>query len=129
MSRSNPCSRSAASNCAMSKRLTVGRSRDFTAGKLTSRYLFGKRHMIIENQKDVTTAVLTELKRAPNARFREIMSAFVRHMHDFAREAKLTEEEFHAALAYVVAIGRHNSQRHNHGLPVDGSLSPAVLPC
>ena len=31
--------------------------------------------MIIENQKDVTTAVLAELKRAPNPRFREIMSA------------------------------------------------------
>ena len=55
--------------------------------------------MIIENQKDVTAAVLAELARAPNARFREIMSAFVRHMHDFVREAKLTEEEFHAALA------------------------------
>ena len=31
--------------------------------------------MIIEKQEDVTTAVLAELKRAPNARFREIMSA------------------------------------------------------
>ena len=65
--------------------------------------------MIIETQKDVTTAVLAEVARAPNPRFREIMSAFVRHMHDFAREAKLTEEEFHAALAYVVAIGRRNA--------------------
>ena len=41
--------------------------------------------MIIENQQDVTKAVLAELARAPNARFREIMSAFVRHLHDFAR--------------------------------------------
>jgi len=50
--------------------------------------------MIIENQNDVTTAVLAELARAPNARFREIMSVLVRHLHDFVREAKLTEEEF-----------------------------------
>ena len=50
--------------------------------------------MIIENQQDVTTAVLSELQRAPDPRFREIMSAFVRHLHDFAREVKLTEEEF-----------------------------------
>ena len=46
--------------------------------------------MIIENQNDVTTAVLAELARAPNARFREIMSVFVRHLHDFVREAKLS---------------------------------------
>ena len=45
--------------------------------------------MIIENQEMVTTAVLDELKRAPNARFREVMGALVRHLHDFAREVKL----------------------------------------
>ena len=49
--------------------------------------------MIIERQEDVTRAVLKELERAPNARFREIMGAFVHHMHDFVRESKITEEE------------------------------------
>ena len=48
--------------------------------------------MIIENEGKVTIAVLAELARAPNARFREIMSVFVRHLHDFIREAKLTGE-------------------------------------
>jgi hypothetical protein len=49
--------------------------------------------MIIENQADVTKAVLSELARAPNARFREIMSALIRHLHDFAREVKLSEQD------------------------------------
>ena len=61
--------------------------------------------MIIENHKDVTKAVLSELQRAPNARFREIMSALVRHLHDFVRETGLTEEEFRAATDYINAIG------------------------
>ena len=42
--------------------------------------------MIIKDQKDVTAAVLSEIARAPDPRFREILSAFVRHLHDFARE-------------------------------------------
>ena len=42
--------------------------------------------MIIERQEDVTPAVLKELERAPNARFKEIMGAFIAHMHDFVRE-------------------------------------------
>ena len=59
--------------------------------------------MIIERQEDVTPAVLKELERAPNARFKQIMGAFIRHIHDFVRESKLTEEEFRTALNYVVA--------------------------
>jgi len=85
--------------------------------------------MIIENEKDVTTAVLAELRRAPNARLREIMSAFVRHMHDFVREAKLTEEEFHAALAYLVAIGKHSNESHNEAVLMAGSLGLSALVC
>jgi catechol 1,2-dioxygenase len=85
--------------------------------------------MIIESQKDVTTAVLAELARAPNARFREIMSVLVRHLHDFVREAKLTEAEFHAALAYVVAIGKHSNETHNEAVLMAGSLGLSSLIC
>jgi hydroxyquinol 1,2-dioxygenase len=85
--------------------------------------------MIIENQKDVTTAVLAEVARAPNARFREIMSVFVRHLHDFVREAKLTEEEFHAALSYVVAVGKHSNETHNEAVLMAGSLGLSALVC
>src|SRR3974390_1042843 len=85
--------------------------------------------MIIENQNDVTTAVLAELARAPNARFREIMSVLVRHLHDFVREAKLTEEEFHAALAYLVAIGKHSNESHNEAVLMAGSLGLSALIC
>jgi len=85
--------------------------------------------MIIERQEDVTTAVLSELKRAPDARFREIMSAFVRHLHDFVREARLTEEEFHAALAYVNALGKHSSETHNEAVLMAGSLGLSALIC
>src|SRR5947209_13517377 len=85
--------------------------------------------MIIEKQEDVTKAVLAELQRAPNARFKEIMAAFVRHLHDFAREVKLTEEEFQAAVGYVVALGRHTSATHNEGVLMAGSLGFSQLIC
>jgi len=85
--------------------------------------------MIIENQQHVTAAVLAELARAPNARFREIMAIFVRHLHDFVREAKLTEEEFHTALGYVVAIGKHSNEFHNEAALMAGSLGVSALVC
>ncbi|MBI3433815.1 MAG: catechol 1,2-dioxygenase [Proteobacteria bacterium] len=85
--------------------------------------------MIIENEKDVTTAVLSELKRAKNPRLVAVMSAFVRHLHDFAREVKLTEEEFQAAIGYIVALGKHTSESHNEAVLASGSLGFSTLIC
>ena len=85
--------------------------------------------MIIENQDDVTKAVLSELERAPDPRFREIMSAFIRHLHDFAREVKLTEQEFQAAAAYVNALGKHTNENHNEAVLMAGSLGFSALVC
>jgi hydroxyquinol 1,2-dioxygenase len=85
--------------------------------------------MIIGNEKDVTKAVLSELERAPDPRFREVMSAFIRHLHDFAREVKLTEEEFQAAVGYVVALGRHTNEAHNEAVLMAGTLGFSALIC
>ncbi|HCP79552.1 MAG TPA: catechol 1,2-dioxygenase, partial [Pusillimonas sp.] len=56
--------------------------------------------MIIKDQNDITKAVLAEIARAPSPRFREIMSAAVTHLHGFARDAQLTEAEFHQMCQY-----------------------------
>ena len=85
--------------------------------------------MIIESQKDVTTAVLAELARAPDGRFKEIMAAFVRHLHDFIREVKLTEEEFQAAIGYIVGLGQHTNATHNEAVLMSGSLGVSTLIC
>jgi hydroxyquinol 1,2-dioxygenase len=85
--------------------------------------------MIIQNQSDVTTAVLSELQRAKDPRFKEIMSALVRHLHDFAREVRLTEEEFQAAVGYIVALGKHTNETHNEAVLMAGSLGFSTLIC
>src|SRR6201981_1628922 len=85
--------------------------------------------MIIENQEQVTHAVLSELERAKNPRLREIMSAAVRHLHAFAREVKLTEEEFHQACAYIAALGKKTTETHNELVLMSGSLGFSTLVC
>src|SRR5580698_10566141 len=85
--------------------------------------------MIIGNEADVTKAVLSELGGAPDARFREIISAFIRHLHDFAREVKLTEQEFQTAAAYVNALGKSTNENHNEAVLMAGSLGLSPLVC
>src|ERR1700741_280997 len=85
--------------------------------------------MIIEGPDQVTPEVLAEIAGAPNPRFREIMSALVRHLHAFVREAKLTETEFHQACAYVNAIGQSSNAFHNEAVLASGSLGVSTLVC
>jgi hydroxyquinol 1,2-dioxygenase len=85
--------------------------------------------MIIRTQEDVTGAVLGEIARAGDPRFREIMSSLVRHLHAFAREVKLTEAEFQAAASSIAAIGQKSSETHNEAVLMAGSLGLSTLVC
>ena len=40
------------------------------------------------------------------ARFRELMQALVRHLHAFAREVQLTEDEWFAAIQFLTRVGQ-----------------------
>jgi len=85
--------------------------------------------MIIDGPDSVTKAVLSEIEHAPDPRFREVMSALVRHLHAFVREVKLTETEFHQACATVNAIGQASNAFHNEAVLASGSLGVSTLVC
>ncbi|MCX4162567.1 MULTISPECIES: dioxygenase [Paraburkholderia] len=85
--------------------------------------------MIITNQQEVTDAVLAELARAADPRFRDIMSAAVRHLHGFARETRLTEAEFHQACAVIARLGQLSTASHNEVVLIAGSLGLSSLVC
>jgi catechol 1,2-dioxygenase len=85
--------------------------------------------MIIESERDVTKAVLAEYERTKNPRLRAILAVLIRHLHEFAREVKLTEQEFHAAMAYIVAIGKQSNETHNEAVLMAGSLGLSSLIC
>jgi catechol 1,2-dioxygenase len=85
--------------------------------------------MIIDNEKQVTDAVLAELQHASDPRFRQIMSAAVRHLHDFAREVKLTEAEFQEACAVIARLGQATTASHNEVVLAAGSLGLSALVC
>jgi protocatechuate 3,4-dioxygenase beta subunit len=53
----------------------------------------------------VTDAVLQQLSRTPDPRMKEVLSAAVRHMHEFAREVSLTPAEWLAAIRFLTEVG------------------------
>jgi len=58
------------------------------------------------NEETLTKAVVDRLKKTPDPRFREIMGSAVKHLHAFAREVHLTEEEWFEGIKFLTAVGQ-----------------------
>ncbi|GHB92597.1 hypothetical protein GCM10010306_104650 [Streptomyces umbrinus] len=75
----------------------------------------------------LTAAVRAETERAGDPRVKVIAQALVRHLHDFAREVRLTEKEFGIALDIVTRLGRLTTPSHNEVRLMAGSLGLSTL--
>lgn len=62
--------------------------------------------MIDLNEQTITPEVLRRWRDCADPRFRQIMRALVQHLHDFAREVKLTEPEWMAGIKFLTAVGQ-----------------------
>jgi hydroxyquinol 1,2-dioxygenase len=57
------------------------------------------------DEHTITDAVLAAMADCPDPRLLEVMTALVRHVHDFAREVHLTEDEWFAAIRFLTDAG------------------------
>ncbi len=85
--------------------------------------------MIVKDELQLTEAVLAETGRADDPRFREIVQSLIRHLHDFAREVRLTEAEFDASINIVAKLGQLTTPSHNEVRLMAGSLGLSTLVC
>jgi catechol 1,2-dioxygenase len=54
----------------------------------------------------LTDEVVARLEATPDDRLRQVMTALVRHLHAFAKEVRLTEDEWFAAVRFLTATGQ-----------------------
>jgi catechol 1,2-dioxygenase len=85
--------------------------------------------MIVENQADLTRAVLAEVERTPDPRLRRLLASAVRHLHDFVRETELTEAEFRQICGLIAKAGQLTTPSHNEVVLAAGSLGVSALVC
>jgi hydroxyquinol 1,2-dioxygenase len=57
------------------------------------------------DENTITAEALRRLETTPDPRLREIIKALTRHLHDFAREVKLTEDEWMKGIQFLTAAG------------------------
>src|SRR4051812_20800467 len=63
-----------------------------------------------------TDTVVNAMGPNTSPRVREVMTALIRHMHDFAREVNLTTAEYLAACDFVIRIGQMSEERRNEAI-------------
>jgi len=88
-----------------------------------------KQDSIIEHEAEVTDVVLAAMAHAPSDRLREVAAAFVRHIHAFAREVKLTEAEYDIGIDFLNRIGQATNDRHNEGILFADAIGFSTLVC
>ena len=57
------------------------------------------------NADNITEAVIERFANTPDPRLKVIMNSLVRHLHQFAREVKLTEAEWQQGIEFLTRTG------------------------
>ena len=61
----------------------------------------------------LTDVVLTTIADDTDARYREIMTALIRHMHGFVQDVDLSQEEWLAAIEFLYQTGQKTTRQRN----------------
>ncbi len=79
------------------------------------------------DERTITEAVLQSLAGTKDARLKQIMASLVTHLHDFAREVKLTEDEWKAGIDFLTATGQKCSDTRQEFILLSDTLGLSML--
>ncbi|MEU0496875.1 dioxygenase [Mycobacterium sp. NPDC006124] len=79
------------------------------------------------NAHDLTAVATARWASADDPRLSEIMQAVVRHLHDFAREVRLTEPEWAAAMAWLTLAGQISGPKRGEFILASDVLGLSML--
>ena len=78
-------------------------------------------------ERAVTEAVVAGFDSAGSARYREVMTSLVRHLHGFAREVRLTQSEWDTAIDFLTRAGRITDDRRQEFILLSDVLGLSML--
>jgi hydroxyquinol 1,2-dioxygenase len=80
-----------------------------------------------EGPVDVTEAAVASFDGAADPRFREVMQALTHHLHAFAREVELTEDEWFAAIDFLARTGQMCDDKRQEFVLLSDTLGLSML--
>src|SRR5512137_2874680 len=78
-------------------------------------------------EQDLTNAVLAKLEGATDARFKQVMTSLIKHLHAFVRETELTEAEWFAGIQFLTATGQKCDDKRQEYILLSDTLGVSML--
>jgi hydroxyquinol 1,2-dioxygenase len=78
-------------------------------------------------QDNITQAVIARFAETPDPRLKEIMTSLVQHLHAFAREVKLTEEEWFKGVDFLTRTGHITDDKRQEFILLSDTLGLSML--
>jgi hydroxyquinol 1,2-dioxygenase len=78
-------------------------------------------------EDNITDLAVERWATAKDPRLAELMTALVRHVHDFAREVRLTEAEWMAAIRWLTAAGQISDEKREEFILASDVLGLSML--
>ena len=79
------------------------------------------------NQKNITEAVVASFGNTPAPRLKEIMTSLVRHLHAFAQEVRLTEQEWNVGIDFLTRCGHITDDKRQEFILLSDVLGLSML--
>ena len=79
------------------------------------------------NQHTITEAVLARHAQTADPRLKQIMTILVKHLHEFAREAHLTEEEWFKGIEFLTRCGHITDDKRQEFILLSDVLGLSML--
>lgn len=77
--------------------------------------------------RTLTDRVLASFDSTPSTRLREVMSSLVAHLHAFASDVRLTEDEWGAAISFLTRAGQISDDRRQELILLSDVLGLSML--
>jgi hydroxyquinol 1,2-dioxygenase len=76
---------------------------------------------------DITQAVLDRIQDSTDPRFKEVLSAVIRHLHALAREVDLKPDEWMAAIQFLTKVGQTCDDKRQEFILLSDTLGLSML--
>ena len=78
-------------------------------------------------EANLTDAVLAKLEGATDARFTQVMTSLIKHLHAFVREVELTEAEWLKGIQFLTATGQKCDDKRQEFILLSDTLGVSML--
>jgi len=78
-------------------------------------------------EKNLTATALERISECGDPRLKEVTTALIRHLHDFAREVRLTPDEWNVAIKFLTEVGHITDDKRQEFILLSDTLGLSAL--